>query len=130
MKYKFKLFGSIGMAVAIALGAFGSHWAKTILSETALATYDIGVRYLFYQSLACLALVSWHNKGKETKRIFNSFFFGTLFFSGSLILLSFQAFTPFSIKSIGIITPIGGILLLLGWVLTLRNILKKRKESS
>ncbi|MFZ8960296.1 MAG: DUF423 domain-containing protein [Flavobacteriaceae bacterium] len=131
MKFKFRLYGSIGMGLAIALGAFGSHWAKGVLNETALSAYDIGVRYLFYHSLASLALATWFdNEGKEGKRIFLSFFWGTLLFSGSLILLSFQVLLPFSLKGIGIITPPGGILLLVGWTLTVRFVLKSRKMFS
>jgi uncharacterized membrane protein YgdD (TMEM256/DUF423 family) len=99
--------------VAVAAGAFGAHALKNKLSQEMLAIFDIGTRYQLFHALAiCItAWVSTVTSGNLALIAGWNFFFGTLIFSGSLYLLALTG-----IKLFGAITPIGGILLLIGWL--------------
>jgi uncharacterized membrane protein YgdD (TMEM256/DUF423 family) len=110
------LFG----ALAVLLGAFGAHGLKAYANEQILSTYETAVKYQFFHVFA-LALAGVLYKEYPIKGILIAgrlFIIGTFFFSGSLYLLtllSINGNTQF--KWIGAITPIGGLLLISGWVL-------------
>ena len=107
-------------ALTVALGAFGAHFLKTLLSEQALSTYETAVRYQFYHVFA-LALTSILHKFYANKLVLyaaNFFVIGIVFFSGSLYLLTFfTAMGNDQFKWIGAVTPLGGIFLILAWLL-------------
>tara|TARA_A200000113_G_scaffold175402_1_gene160563 strand:- start:1384 stop:1770 length:387 start_codon:yes stop_codon:yes gene_type:complete len=126
MKRKIRLFGSLFMVFGILLGALGSHYFKRILSVEGLESFKVGLRYLIYHGLGLLLLSGMGFKNlKEKKRIFYLMLWGTLIFSGSIFLLSFKNFLPFSITFLGPITPVGGIALILAWSLMVIAFLKK-----
>ncbi|HEU0109559.1 MAG TPA: DUF423 domain-containing protein [Flavisolibacter sp.] len=126
-----KLFLSIGAilgGLAVALGAFGAHGLKKIVSPETVATYQTGVQYQMYHALALLII------GVLSERYMSSFvnyaglFFlaGIVCFSGSLYLIvSMQAMNKVIPGAIGIITPIGGLFFIIGWILLLAGIIKK-----
>jgi uncharacterized membrane protein YgdD (TMEM256/DUF423 family) len=95
------------------LGAFASHYLKKILTEASLHSFETGVTYMMYQGLALL-LVSVM-KIEDKKWIFIFFFCGTVLFSFSIFFLSLQSIIKVDLSWIGPITPIGGLLLILGW---------------
>jgi uncharacterized membrane protein YgdD (TMEM256/DUF423 family) len=64
---------------------------------------------------------------KSKKTIFLLVFFGVIFFSGSIYLLATKTITGIDFKPLGILTPIGGALLILGWLVLLWNIFKDKK---
>ena len=111
-----RVFFSIGSAlglIGVALGAFGAHALKARLAPELLATFEVGVRYQLIHALALLA-VAWACKrwsGRWTSASGWLFIAGTLLFSGSLYALSLTG-----VRGIGIVTPIGGVALLLGWL--------------
>ena len=126
MKRKIRLFGSLFMVFGILLGALGSHYFKRILSVEGLKSFEVALRYLIYHGLGLLLLSGMGFKNlKEKKRIFYLMLWGTLIFSGSIFLLSFKNFLPFSITFLGPITPVGGIALILAWSLMVIAFLKK-----
>jgi uncharacterized membrane protein YgdD (TMEM256/DUF423 family) len=111
-----RLFFSIGCAfgfVGVALGAFAAHALKARIAPEQLATFEVGVRYQLIHALALLAvawaLTRW--PGKWVQASGWSFIIGTLLFSGSLYALSLSG-----VRALGIVTPIGGIALLAGWL--------------
>ena len=117
------IIASIMMALGILLGAFGAHILKTFISEELLSVYETGVKYHFYNTLG-LFVVAFilHNK-QDSKLLFISgilMFIGTLLFSVSLYLL-----VILKMSWLGMITPIGGVLLVLSWFLTAFAIIKK-----
>ncbi len=120
MRKNFLRIGSLMGMLAVALGAFASHGLKQILNAEELATFEIGVRYQFYHALAIL-VVSTFLYFRSTKFAVAAgwlFFFGTIFFSGSLYLLAFKEHVfQFPIRVIAPITPIGGTLFIAGWIL-------------
>ena len=105
---------AILLVIATALGAFGEHGLKPKLDANAFSAFQSAVTYHFYHALGLLGL------GLLLARMENSLLIwasrlvvaGIVCFSGSLYLLTFGA--P---KFVGIITPLGGLLLMAAWVL-------------
>jgi uncharacterized membrane protein YgdD (TMEM256/DUF423 family) len=116
----------LGM-IAIILGAFGAHALKKILSIEALSTFETGVKYQMYQALFLVLIGTLNELSQKAKKIiYNLVVFGVLFFSGSIYLLATNSLTSFDFKVIGFITPIGGLLLILGWGVLFFNFVKKK----
>jgi len=104
-------------AITIAIGAFGAHCLKELLSAKALATFETGVRYQMYHVFALLLIGIANGINSITKKwVFRLFILGIIFFSGSIYLLSLNSLIAFDAKSIGFITPIGGLFFILGWL--------------
>jgi uncharacterized membrane protein YgdD (TMEM256/DUF423 family) len=113
-------FGLLG----VALGAFGAHALKDMLSASGrLDTYELAVRYQFYHTFALLAvgLLQQHTVSKYLNIASLLFLGGTILFSGSLYLLCFTGSTAFAM-----ITPFGGVLLIFGWVFLAIGIFNKK----
>ena len=108
----FILLASLMGFCSVALGAFGAHALKQKLSPEMLNIFEVGARYQMYHALALLFVgLSYSILSSQTLFYSGWFFvFGSLIFSGSLYTLALTG-----IKTFGAITPIGGILLLLGW---------------
>jgi uncharacterized membrane protein YgdD (TMEM256/DUF423 family) len=118
----------IGM-LAIILGAFGAHALKKVLSIEQLSTFETGVRYQMYQALFLLFIGLMTNLSQKTKKtIYNLVLFGVILFSGSIYLLATNTLTTFDFKAIGFLTPIGGLLLILAWVILFWNVTKKKQQ--
>ena len=105
--------------LAVILGAFGAHTLKEYIAIEHLSTFQTGVTYQFYHSLALLGLgiltKRYPNKYMEWAGLF--FVAGILLFSGSLYILTFlQATKQVGLGGFGILTPIGGVLLVAGWI--------------
>lgn len=113
---------------AIILGAFGAHALKKVLTEEALVTFETGVKYQMYHALFLLflgttALVSDVVK----KKVFQLVVVGVVFFSGSIYVLATRTITGIDFRPLGIVTPIGGVLLILGWTALLWNLTLRKK---
>jgi uncharacterized membrane protein YgdD (TMEM256/DUF423 family) len=117
----FLSLGSIGGALAVMIGAFGAHGLKGKLSEEMLSIYKTGVEYHFYHTLALLVigLVAMHFKSALLTASGWSMLVGIILFSGSLYALSISG-----IRVLGAITPIGGLLFIVGWVLLATAVIK------
>ncbi|MCL8008856.1 DUF423 domain-containing protein [Gelidibacter japonicus] len=117
--------------VAIALGAFAAHGLKEVLSTEALQTFETGVRYQMYHAIMLLFVggTSFLN-AKSKNIIFYLVLIGVVFFSGSIYGLSTMDVTGINFKSVGFITPIGGLLLISAWALMLLNFLKLKRDNS
>ena len=117
----------VGMFTII-LGAFGAHALKKVLTPEQLISFETGVRYQMYQAFFLFFLASQNDILEKTKKtIFTLITLGTLFFSGSIYLLSTTEITGVNFKPIGFITPIGGLLLIIAWGMLGYSILKSRK---
>jgi len=113
---------------AIILGAFGAHALKKVLTEEALVTFETGVKYQMYHALFLLflgttALVSDVVK----KKVFQLIVVGVVFFSGSIYVLATRTITGIDFRPLGIVTPIGGAFLILGWTALLWNLTLRKK---
>ena len=111
---------SILGTLAIILGAFGAHALKKILEPERISSFEIGVRYQTYTALTLLVL-GFNLSFEKTFEIwaFYGILWGTILFSGSIYLLSFKDFWKINLKLLGPITPIGGLFMLIGWLLLL-----------
>lgn len=117
----------IGM-IAIILGAFGAHALKKVLTPEQLISFETGVRYQMYQAFFLFFLATQNDIQEKTKKIiYRLNLFGIVYFSGSIYLLSTTGITGVNFKSIGFITPIGGLLLIIAWGMLGYSILKSRK---
>ena len=105
-------FGALFGAAAVAVGAFGAHGLKPILSPDQLAVYQTAVHYMMWHAIAIVWFALYCDY-KKLKTIWPGWLFviGIILFSGSLLVLTFT-----SIPKFGIITPIGGVCFILGWL--------------
>jgi len=109
--------GIMGFA-GVAFGAFGAHGLKSILNEQLLETYKTGVLYHLIHSVVLLAIAL---AGKEKFiKSFWFFFAGIILFSFSLYVYSISQITMFAM-----VTPIGGVSLLIGWLFVVIEGIKK-----
>lgn len=116
----------IGM-VAIILGAFGAHALKKVLDTEQLITFETGVRYQMYNGLFLILIGTLTSLPEKTKkRIYFLTVAGVLLFSGSIYLLATNSLSSFDFKTIGFVTPIGGLLLILAWGALLLNYFNKK----
>lgn len=116
--------------VAIILGAFGAHALKAVLTEQQLISFETGVRYQIYQALFLLFIGSTNLLTDKIKKIVSVFLIlGVLFFSGSIYLLSTQDLTGVNFKFLGPITPIGGFLIMISWLIVAVKLTKQKTNN-
>lgn len=116
----FMVAGSFIGAFAVALGAFGTHILKQKLNAEGLAVYQTGVQYHFYHVGAIFIVAFLWDKLYQPAILWAGklFITGIFFFSGSLYLMTYlKAFGAADVKWLGIVTPIGGICFITGWLL-------------
>ena len=112
--------------LAIILGAFGAHGLKDKVSPERIATFEVGVRYQFYIGLAMLILGFNEEKlGFSLKPTFLLLLIGVLFFSVSIYFLAIQEILGASLKFLGPITPVGGLLMIIGFLIFLVKLMRK-----
>jgi uncharacterized membrane protein YgdD (TMEM256/DUF423 family) len=115
--------------IAIILGAFGAHALKKILSIEQITTFETGVRYQMYHALFLLFIGTTTIISQKTKkRVYNLTVFGIFFFSGSIYLLATNSLTALDFKIFGFVTPLGGLFLIIGWVVLLFDLIMPEKK--
>ena len=120
--------GAILGILSIILGAFAAHGLKDLISVESQQTFETGVRYQMYHAILLLFVASTTFISPKSKKIiFYLIVLGLLLFSGSIYGLATNALTSFNFKIIGFITPIGGLLLILAWVVMLIDFVKINK---
>ena len=105
--------------LAVTLGAFGAHGLKKIVPPEAINTFETGVRYQFYHTLALLAIAMLFEKFplRSIRYAGICFITGIVLFSGSLYALTLlQATNTVGLSGLGAITPIGGLFFIAGWL--------------
>lgn len=110
------------LILGIILGAFGAHGLKGKVSPEKIASFEVGVRYQMMNALGLLAL---SNKlAGSIQTTFVLVLGGVILFSGSIYGLTFQANSSAITKVLGPITPIGGLLMIIGWTIALWRVIK------
>lgn len=131
---RFLLMATISGLFAVALGAFGAHILKKILTPDEVQIFETGVRYQFYHTFALLvvAITARYLSERWTNIAGWLFVFGILFFSGSLYLLAAAEAFGFkeSTSLLGPLTPIGGVLFMGGWLALFRAAFDYKKSGS
>lgn len=118
----FIIIGATGGLLSVALGAFGAHGIKHWMPTDLMSIYQTAVTYQMYHSLGLLfiGLIYHHHQNTLIKFSGWSMLAGMMIFSISLYILSLSG-----VRWLGAITPIGGSLLLLAWILLIIGMIKK-----
>jgi uncharacterized membrane protein YgdD (TMEM256/DUF423 family) len=122
-KYFVSIAAFLG-ALTVALGAFGAHALKAVLSPVALTTYETAVRYQMYHVVALLMTGILFQKAtspKQQKRLSRAGLFfidGIVLFSGSLYFIVSKPFLGIDgLPWVALLTPMGGLLWIIAWVM-------------
>jgi uncharacterized membrane protein YgdD (TMEM256/DUF423 family) len=110
---RFAVIGAVGGFLAVAFGAFGAHALRERLSPSLLDTFEVAVRYQMYHSLALFAVAWLAQRGQQAASWSGmAFIAGMVLFSGSL-----YGYVLSERRALAMITPVGGLCFLIGWVL-------------
>ena len=116
------LAGTANAFLAVAAGAFGAHGLRSRVSERMLAVFETGARYQMFHALGLLA-VAWlaSQRAGVADAAGWSMLAGVVIFSGSLYVMALTGVTR-----LGMVTPLGGVGFLVGWVLFGRAVMSLR----
>lgn len=119
--------GAILAALAVILGAFGAHGLKPLVTQERLQVFETGVRYHMYHSFALIivGILYSHYPVRQLKLATLMFVIGIALFSGSLYAIVFSGINGGSIGPLGVLTPIGGVFLIIAWTLTAIGVARK-----
>ena len=117
-------FGSIYGCLAIIFGAFGAHALKKKLNGDQLQSFETGVKYQMYHAITLLVL-GFNIDGENQLMMYSVYciIIGTFLFSFSIYGLVFSSSTNKKFKFLGPITPLGGLLLVIGWAMLILDFL-------
>ena len=111
---------ALSALTAVILGALAAHGLEGTLSPTSLASFKTAVNYQMYHSLALLLVAALPQLKRNLATLAAwSFILGIVLFSGSIYLLTLA-----QLSWLGPVTPIGGVTLMIGWVLVLTAAVK------
>ena len=121
--YKNLTITSVLGVIAVILGAFGAHALKSTLSVEAMQSFETAVRYQFLHVLLLLFVNTYKEFTLKQKNAISLFIIcGIVLFSGSIYAIHLL---NVSAKSIWFVTPLGGLLLIIGWSLMVFQFFKK-----
>jgi len=121
MLYITEIIGTVFCLFSVILGAFGSHYLKNKITQSEIQSFEIGVKYLIYHGLSLLIISQLYLD--ITIWISVLITVGTILFSFSIFFLSTQTLFNKNLKILGPITPLGGLLIIIGWFLLLLEFL-------
>ncbi len=117
--------------IAVMLGAFGAHGLKPLIDEKTLHAYNTAVLYHFLHTLVLLSMALWHGEksGNQFTWSVRLFLAGMLGFSGSLYAIALSKAAGIDISWLGPVTPMGGLLLMGGWLMLFLHASQNNKQS-
>lgn len=115
------IIGAIFGGLSVILGAFGAHAFKKFMNEKQLKNYETGVKYQMYHALLLVIIGINANSFHNAKTILILFSLGIFLFSFSIYGLTITSALNRKWKFLGPITPIGGLLLVSGWISIIIN---------
>lgn len=129
----FLIWASVFGILGVILGAFGAHKLTELAEAKGLVnlverSYKTGITYQFYHvfALIAVALLYQYLPGSQLQWAGRCFITGVILFSGSLYLMTFMKIAGSDIpKMIGVLTPIGGVFFIAGWICLLLAVIKK-----
>ncbi len=117
--------GALFGLLSVIFGAFGAHALKKRLSEEQLRSFETGVKYQMYHALLLLVLGFNLNLGTALEQyMVYCFMLGTFLFSFSIYGLTLSAAKGKKLRFLGPVTPLGGLLLVIGWSLLLYSFIQ------
>ena len=115
------IISAVSGFTAVAIGAFGAHGLKENLTTDMLEVYKTGVLYQFIHTIVLLVLSLTNFIKTNVSSVF--FLLGIILFSFSLYIYSTSGITFFAM-----ITPIGGVCFLIGWLWIIVDVIKTKKK--
>ena len=112
--------GALFGMLAVIFGAFGAHALQKILSNEQLKSFETGVKYQMYHALVLLFVGSYFDP--PSSAVYYAFVIGVILFSFSIYGLVLSDAKGKKMTFLGPITPLGGLLLIVGWGLLIYNI--------
>lgn len=112
------LFGIVGVSV----GAFGAHFLKSRIDANDIETLKTGVLYLFFHTLMILIVILLARTDRDSRLLKSAGLFyaiGVVLFSGSLFIIATKSLIGLQLGYFGILTPMGGLCFIIGWILLL-----------
>ncbi|WP_179318435.1 DUF423 domain-containing protein [Winogradskyella helgolandensis] len=129
MNKKLLVTGAVLGILGIILGAFAAHGLEKLVDTDAIKSFETGVRYQLYHAFLLLILGGTSFVSlKMKKTIFYLALIGVIFFSGSIYGLATNTLSSFDFKTIAMITPFGGLLLISAWIVMLIGIIRKHDD--
>ncbi|MBT8319219.1 MAG: DUF423 domain-containing protein [Gramella sp.] len=121
----FLIGGAIFGLTAVILGAFAAHGLKDAISVDSLNSFETGVRFQMYHAFLMLILGGFKFiPAKKLNILFYLLWVGVVLFSGSIYLLATGSLLEINFRSIALVTPLGGGLLILAWSILMLNFIK------
>ena len=118
------LFAAIFGGLSVIFGAFGAHALKKILNNEQLKSFETGVKYQIYHALTLLIIgFNFSFETASEKYMVYCFIIGTILFSFSIYGLVISSAKNKKLRFLGPITPLGGLLLVCGWVLLFYSVI-------
>ena len=112
---------------SVVLGAFGAHLLKDLLTEHQLSSFQTGIRYQMFHGLSILILALNENYFNEKlNRVLQLMSVGIILFSFSIYLLNLQELLELPLSFLGPVTPLGGLFLIVSWILLFFNVKKNK----
>ena len=109
--------------IAITLGAFTTHGLQDVLTTREMSSLETGIRYQIYHVIVLLFVNTYSSFSNKLKNYVSYvFFFGMVLFSGSIYAIHIF---NYPVKSIWFVTPMGGLLFMIGWLLMIHFFLLK-----
>jgi uncharacterized membrane protein YgdD (TMEM256/DUF423 family) len=122
------LLGALSALTGVAIGAFGAHGLKAIISPEMLVVYQTGVTYQMWHALGLILIALLQQQSSNNVKTLSwaayLMFAGIVLFSGSLYALAIS-----DIKALGMITPFGGVCFIIAWSLVAMYALKQKNRS-
>jgi uncharacterized membrane protein YgdD (TMEM256/DUF423 family) len=129
MNKKILVTATVFALISVVLGAFAAHGLEKVISPDDIETFQVGVRYQMYHAIVLLFVGNTSFVSEKSKKIILYLIvLGILMFSGSIYGLATNELTGFDFNHLAFITPIGGLMLILTWVVLLLNFLKMKAE--
>ena len=129
MNKKILITASVFGVISVLLGAFAAHGLEKVLDRDAIDSFQVGVRYQMYHAILLLFIGSTSYISQKSKRIlFYVILSGIILFSGSVYGLATNDLSGFDFRQIAFLTPIGGLLLIISWIVLLMSFLKLKED--
>lgn len=128
MNYKIAAIGAILIVIGVILGAFGAHALKEMISPEKLSSFEVGVRYEIYHGLALFLIgLNYEKFAFKSSWAVRLMITGLILFSGSIYFLALSDVLHTELKFLGPVTPIGGTLMIIAWIIIVFRLFSHRQ---
>jgi uncharacterized membrane protein YgdD (TMEM256/DUF423 family) len=127
MNKRIVITGALLIVLSIILGAFGAHALKDYITTEKLSSFEVGVRYQMYSGLTLLIIgLSADKLFSQIRLVFLLQLTGIVLFSGSIYLLALSDLIGNSMRFMGPVTPIGGFLIIMSWLIFIVQVIRQK----